>query len=157
MWDDERIALLTRLWQDGRTATQIAKRLGNCSRSAVIGKVHRLGLAPRAVEHRKLTRSHPRKRPRTDRPPPRPSMIPMTPPPREDTYVVPMAKRVGVLEVEADQCRWIYGDPRAIDMHFCDQKKVIGLSFCPHHAQRVFQPARTEPARVQPVKQEELV
>ena len=43
-WTAERIADLTRLWRDGLTAKQIAARLGQVTRNAVIGKVHRLGL-----------------------------------------------------------------------------------------------------------------
>jgi GcrA cell cycle regulator len=47
-WTDERIALLTRYWQEGRSASQIAEALGEgLTRNAVIGKAHRLGLASR--------------------------------------------------------------------------------------------------------------
>ena len=46
-WNDERIAALTRLWREGYSATQVAQQLGGVSRSAVIGKVHRLGIAGR--------------------------------------------------------------------------------------------------------------
>jgi GcrA cell cycle regulator len=48
-WTDERIALLKKLWRDGLTGSQIAKRLGYVTRSAVIGKANRLGLASRAL------------------------------------------------------------------------------------------------------------
>ena len=47
-WTDERVELLSRLWLDGRSASQIAAALGaGLTRNAVIGKVHRLGLAGR--------------------------------------------------------------------------------------------------------------
>ena len=47
-WTDERVELLSKLWQDGRSASQIAGELGlGVTRNAVIGKVHRLGLAGR--------------------------------------------------------------------------------------------------------------
>src|SRR5204863_2873937 len=48
-WTDERVELLKRLWQDGLSASQIAKQLGGVTRNAVIGKVHRLGLSGRAA------------------------------------------------------------------------------------------------------------
>ncbi len=48
MWTDERVELLKKLWQDGLSASQIAAELGNVTRNAVIGKVHRLGLSGRA-------------------------------------------------------------------------------------------------------------
>ena len=62
-WSEERVALLRKLWAEGLSASQIAKQLGGVTRNAVIGKVHRLGLAGRA------TPSRPAKRPvRTARP-----------------------------------------------------------------------------------------
>jgi hypothetical protein len=43
-WTAERIALLKDLWAHGATAAIIGARLGGVSRSAVLGKVHRLRL-----------------------------------------------------------------------------------------------------------------
>ena len=47
-WTDDRVAVLTKLWAEGLSASQIAKKLGGVTRNAVIGKVHRLGLSGRA-------------------------------------------------------------------------------------------------------------
>ncbi|MDE2018174.1 MAG: GcrA cell cycle regulator, partial [Hyphomicrobiales bacterium] len=45
-WTKERVETLDKLWQEGRTASQIAAELGHgVTRNAVIGKVHRLGLS----------------------------------------------------------------------------------------------------------------
>ena len=49
-WTDERVAILTRMWMEGASASQIAKELGSVTRNAVIGKVHRLGLNNRNAE-----------------------------------------------------------------------------------------------------------
>ena len=46
-WTEERIDKLTRMWEGGSTASQIAEELGGVSRNAVIGKAHRLGLKAR--------------------------------------------------------------------------------------------------------------
>lgn len=46
-WTDERIEKLTKMWEGGSTASQIAEDLGGVSRNAVIGKAHRLGLKAR--------------------------------------------------------------------------------------------------------------
>jgi GcrA cell cycle regulator len=46
-WTDERIEKLTKMWESGATASQIADELGGVSRNAVIGKAHRLGLKAR--------------------------------------------------------------------------------------------------------------
>src|SRR5262245_23827496 len=47
-WTDERVETLKKLWTEGLSASQIAAELGGVTRNAVIGKVHRLGLAGRA-------------------------------------------------------------------------------------------------------------
>ena len=64
-WTDERIELLTKLWAEGHSASQIAGRLGGVTRNAVIGKVHRLGLPGRTTTSRAKT-------PRTRRRPAQP-------------------------------------------------------------------------------------
>ena len=48
-WSEERVAVLKKMWLDGNSASEIAKELGNITRNAVIGKVHRLGLSNRAT------------------------------------------------------------------------------------------------------------
>lgn len=58
-WSEERVEILKKLWLDGLSASQIAKQLGDVTRNAVIGKVHRLGLAGRASP------SHPEKHPKS--------------------------------------------------------------------------------------------
>ena len=48
-WTDEIVEQLKQHWTDGKSASQIAGLLGNgLTRNAIIGKVHRLGLAGRA-------------------------------------------------------------------------------------------------------------
>ena len=46
-WTDDRVELLKKMWNEGHSASQIAKELGGVTRNAVIGKVHRLGLSNR--------------------------------------------------------------------------------------------------------------
>ena len=55
-WTEDRVELLKKLWADGLSASQIAKRLGGVTRNAVIGKVHRLGLSGRAAPSRPARR-----------------------------------------------------------------------------------------------------
>src|ERR1700753_1726726 len=47
-WSDDRVEQLKKLWEAGLSASQIAAELGNVTRNAVIGKVHRLGPSRRA-------------------------------------------------------------------------------------------------------------
>lgn len=46
-WTDERVAELVRLWTEGYSASQIARKLGGCTRNAVIGRVNRMKLTAR--------------------------------------------------------------------------------------------------------------
>ena len=49
-WSEERVEVLTKMWLDGKSASEIAKELGEITRNAVIGKVHRLGLSNREIK-----------------------------------------------------------------------------------------------------------
>jgi GcrA cell cycle regulator len=60
-WTDERVELLTKLWQEGLSASRIAAELGGVTRNAVIGKVHRLGLSGRAKARAPGGAARPRK------------------------------------------------------------------------------------------------
>lgn len=52
-WTHRRIERLRRLWTEGRTASEIARILaGGITRNAVLGKIHRLGLAGRGLSPR---------------------------------------------------------------------------------------------------------
>lgn len=51
-WTDERVTELRRLQMDGLSTSQIAAKLGNVSRNAVIGKLHRLGMTGPRSGHR---------------------------------------------------------------------------------------------------------
>ena len=46
VWTDEKVTELTKMWEAGRSITQIGKALG-LTRNAVVGKAHRLGLSKR--------------------------------------------------------------------------------------------------------------
>ena len=44
-WTPEKVEKLRELWGKGYTASQIAEKLGDTTRNAVIGKAHRLNLS----------------------------------------------------------------------------------------------------------------
>ena len=56
-WTDTRVERLKAFWADGLSASEIADRLGEVTRNAVIGKVHRLGLAGRETTSRQPGRA----------------------------------------------------------------------------------------------------
>src|SRR5689334_13015943 len=127
-WTDERVELLKKLWAEGLSASQIAQRLGGVTRNAVIGKVHRLGLAGRATTSRRAAprRSHSNLRvPRTagrifhhkrakptqqNRLVAGPNRL-ATPPELGPAPSIP----VTVETLTSLTCRWPEGDPKASD------------------------------------------
>ena len=70
-WSDERVAILKKMWLEGSSASEIAKELGNITRNAVIGKVHRLGMSNRDTNNLKSgsSTSNAKKNVRRGRPP----------------------------------------------------------------------------------------
>lgn len=84
-WTDERIAKLTKMWEGGATASQIAEDLGGVSRNAVIGKAHRLGLKARPSPVKSNDKPEAAAKPVTDAapkaaPPPRAAAVQAAPP-----------------------------------------------------------------------------
>src|SRR5712671_3169846 len=114
-WTEERVEILKKLWLDGHSASQIAKQLGGVTRNAVIGKVHRLGLAGRASPSRS-------ERPRMPMAPKAPSVrshVPAVPVVEEDPLQLEDGSHATVLTISDRMCRWPIGDPAASEFHFC--------------------------------------
>ena len=118
-WTDDRVDLLKKLWAEGLSASQIAGRLGEVTRNAVIGKVHRLGLSGRATTSR--IKSHrPRQRMATAKRQTRARAQPTGNPavralyhpdaepfvPVADELVIPLAERKTIRTLKESSCRW---------------------------------------------------
>lgn len=125
-WTDERIETLKKLWADGLSASQIAAELGGLSRNAVIGKVHRLGLAGRA----KGSSASPRPRKaRTSQQMLRVSRAALhgntalacdySQEPEPELMEIPVEQRKTLLQLNKSTCHWPVGDPMAADFFFC--------------------------------------
>lgn len=152
-WTDDRVEQLKKLWEAGLSASQIAAELGNVTRNAVIGKVHRLGLSGRAKSP-STSAPRPRKaRPaqhmvRISRPQSRGNaalarVFETEPEPDPIAYdnVVPMSQRRTLVELTEDTCRWPIGDPGSADFFFCGGHSLNGLPYCAHHSRVAYQPA----------------
>ena len=61
MWTRQKVERLTAMWADGYSASMIAADIGDVTRNAVIGKVHRLGLPTRGKTPRIQQPKAPRK------------------------------------------------------------------------------------------------
>jgi GcrA cell cycle regulator len=136
-WTDERIALLTRLWQEGQSASQVARQLGSVSRSAVIGKIHRLGIAGR--DRPTSPRSLGGRPPRSPRPasttPRRPVEARIAREPRPAPYVVFEADATATLITLSDHgCRWPIGEPDQAGFGFCGRQRAGRGSYCEGHS-----------------------
>lgn len=143
-WPDWKVDKLVMLWRQGLPCSQIAARISpNLSRNAVIGKLNRMGLTRGAMH------LHPKRRPSSQPPRPRNRKFAFGnnagQPRQEQTARLapeppPVEKKdqVQVMQLAADQCKWIYGDVRDPVWHFCDKTRVDGLPYCKHHAGRAY-------------------
>ncbi|MBC7168785.1 GcrA family cell cycle regulator [Phenylobacterium sp.] len=150
-WTDERVESLKKLWQDGLSASQIAKQLGGVTRNAVIGKVHRLGLSGRAAPSKPARPAF--KAPRPQRPaataPSAPRRIAepvaaeaaQTPAPTR--YVDEEPGSATVLTLGAHMCKWPIGDPSSDGFTFCGRRASEG-PYCVEHARVAYQPAQAK-------------
>ncbi len=134
-WTDERVEQLKNLWTEGLSASQIARALGGVTRNAVIGKVHRLGLAGRATPARS-------DRPRLPSAPKLATRTYMPPPPvvEEDPITLADGNHATVLTINDRMCRWPIGDPSENEFHFCGRNPKSGSPYCEAHARKAYQP-----------------
>ena len=156
VWNDDRVEQLKKLWADGLSASQIAAQLGEVTRNAVIGKVHRLGLATRASSNRtnssrlRLRQAQPRRHAVQRQ---RVAHVGNTAfrqmleadssqgqVPVIEEIEIPVAERKTLQQLTECMCRWPIGDPQQADFYFCGRDKVAGLPYCETHARRAFQP-----------------
>lgn len=141
LWTHEAIALLRQLWDAGHAASKIGDQLG-ISRCAVLGKVHRLGLAGRRIKERVKKRRQRHERPRRNegvvqkinRPKSRIS-LPLLPSPAE---AIPMGPLKTLMELEPKDCRYPYGTPGEPGFGFCGHSKMEGFSYCGLHVSCCF-------------------
>jgi GcrA cell cycle regulator len=135
MWTDERVEQLKSLWTEGLSASQIARVLGGVTRNAVIGKVHRLGLAGRASPSRS-------ERPRLPLTPKVSIRVHAPEPPvvEEDPVLLDDGNFATVLTINDRMCRWPIGDPAENEFHFCGRKPKNGSPYCEAHARKAYQP-----------------
>jgi GcrA cell cycle regulator len=151
-WTEERVELLTKLWADGLSASQIALRMGGLTRNAVIGKVHRLGLSGRARAARPARPKAPRRtespggfhlrgnvafklQPEADfEPEPEPEPQPLP------TLVVADGDPITIMSLSEKTCRWPIGDPTQADFRFCGRLPAPSMPYCRDHARMAYQP-----------------
>lgn len=158
-WTDERIKRLKSDWTEGYSASQIAGRLGGITRNAVIGKVHRMGLAGRVSPCRNEANRPSRKVKRhatsvsatAIKAARKREMNAAMPPdggPLPDPQASDVPRVFSVIDLEPHHCRWIAGDPKQPGWGYCGEHRIPGQSWCQHHAERAFQSPQEIAARL---------
>ncbi|MCK9549185.1 GcrA family cell cycle regulator [Aquamicrobium sp.] len=140
-WTNDKIEHLKKLHFAGLSASKIASRIGT-TRSAVIGKIHRLGIqrgtwATKAAARERVRRqSKPRQKRREVKMKPNPLIellaLPLPEEPKDEIA------RTTIVDREKDQCAWIIGPSN--EMKCCGAPIVPGLSspYCIDHARRAY-------------------
>jgi GcrA cell cycle regulator len=138
-WTPERIEQLRNFAGSGLSSSQIAAEIG-VTRNAVIGKLHRLGLASGRPAGGPA-RSSP---PRASRPRHSPQreflrlMFAQAPSIANGSgaqaATVESTQPCSLFELAHGKCRWPMGNPDAADFAFCGNDAAVGLSYCAGHA-----------------------
>ena len=138
-WTSEKVEKLKELWSKGFTASQIAEKLGDTTRNAVIGKAHRLNLEARA----------PSKQTNTPRSKENKSVVKRSP--------APMSRKAKFQSILLDKnfepenpktleelteltCKWPIGHPNEEKFYFCGRKPEGDFPYCKLHVLYAFQP-----------------
>ncbi len=154
-WNEETITCLRQFWQDGHSTAEIGRRMG-VTKNAVVGKAHRLMLAPRPSPIRRdlpdghvPRRSAPRRAtgptlPAPNLPPVAASAPPVAvravapPPPQHmPSPQAPVQLRAVAAPraaVRVSTCCWPIGDPGTASFRFCDDGAMAGKPYCAQHA-----------------------
>ena len=144
-WTTERITNLKKLWTPGQPAPAAATILGNVTRNAILGKVHRLGLPTPSTASTRASATSTQRRSRRQSSSAKTRAAPRCQPQpiktkRASTFpplqplVFNNPPRLG--ELKPDQCCWPEGDPRKPDFHFCGRTKTPDRPYCEHHRAR---------------------
>ena len=135
-WTDERVDLLKELWGDGLPASQIARKLTGVSRSAVIGKAHRLGLSEKSIARRpekvqRRTRAQ-KTSPALRFGAPRDVYQKHQPNAGMKSLIRDWPRKVGIdiMDLELNSCRYPYNGG---EVTYCGCDSVPGTSWCEEH------------------------
>jgi GcrA cell cycle regulator len=160
LWPEARVKRMLALKAQGKSSAQIAKALGTgTTRSAVIGKLHRLKLAgkldaPYKVEKPKpdpavakvkrvLARQH-----RASYGFGAAAAPSLSTPPREieateyDAIDPATPGLLRMMELRRHHCRWPLNNALGGDYYFCGDQKVAGRPYCEKHVAIAYYPSR---------------
>ena len=138
-WTPEKEQKLRQLWKKGHSGSEIANILGNTTRNAVIGKVHRLNLEKRVT----LTKSEGKKNTENNTAP----EITTQKLGRKARFKALLLDKnfepenpKKLTELTDNTCRWPIGHPDEKDFYFCGRKPLEKFPYCHLHVLYAFQP-----------------
>lgn len=151
-WTDERIETLKKLWANGLSASQIADDLRGVTRSAVCGKLKRLGLTrddksastPRFSRPRvKATGARSTRNSGLNGNVVLANFLKNIEPHEEEELpsdmVIPLGQRRTLLELNDEICHWPIGHPSSDNFYFCGGNNSTGLPYCAYHSRIAYQ------------------
>ncbi len=172
-WTDERIALLKKMWKEGKSAADIAKTLAKgVTRNAVIGKAHRMGLSGRPSPIKKPPPKKPaaKKEVKKAAPAVKKPVVPvvsgiknnplakeLAEPRKFEKEAIPPGGGVALIDLTERMCKWPIGDPREDDFTFCGRGIRPGTPYCPDHASMAYQSSGRSRTAVATVVEEKEV
>jgi GcrA cell cycle regulator len=142
-WTPERLEQLRNFAGNGLSSSQIAAEIG-VTRNAVIGKLHRLGLAPGRPAAGGPARSCP---PRARRPRHSPqreflrlmfAQAPSIAGGAGAASSVESSQPCSLFDLARDKCHWPMGNPDAADFAFCGNEVAAGFPYCAGHARMAY-------------------
>lgn len=147
VWNDETVAIVKKCYAKGLSASLIANEIfketkRRVSRNAVIGKIHRLGLAPTGRQSPRKRKQHHKVLPGVAPSVPKKFIVQQTELVSVRDENEPESKNLRLDELTAHQCRWPHGTK---DYVFCGHPIVPGTPYCAHHRARAYQPTRAKP------------
>lgn len=144
LWTEERTNLVTELWKDGHSAGQIEERMGGIfTRSAILGKVNRLGLSGTNKNSRAAmaARKEVETRAKVHR-----SRISVNPNEKElpPLSLATSTNPVTIFDLNEHHCRWpLEGD--GVAMLYCGDPKDFEIPYCCRHQELAYAGRYTMP------------
>ena len=132
-WDDDNVARLRELWDQGLPTAQIGKLLG-FTKNAVVGKAHRIGLERRPSPIRRTAVKPDRKKARS---PVMPKLNFETDNDKnktnkENASFQPAVKNLFNTPAKRG-CEWPIGHPDEVDFQFCGKDRFEDKPYCLNH------------------------
>ena len=138
-WTNEKVEKLKELWSKGLTASQIAEKLGDTTRNAVIGKAHRLNLEARAPS--KQSGSH---RSKDSKQAIKRTSATLSRKARFQSILLDKNFEAenpkSLEELSEETCKWPIGHPNEEKFYFCGRKPEGEFPYCKLHVLYAFQP-----------------